>query len=55
MAIIIRELVVRATVRAEGQPAAEPENRGQGARLSPREMERVVAAVLDALRARRER
>lgn len=55
MAIIIRELVVRATVDA-GSPVARPaSSAAAGDRLSPREMERIVAAVLAALRAQKER
>lgn len=55
MAIVIRELVVKATVQPT-PPARSPGSRSaSNTRLSPQELERVVEAVIDALRAERER
>lgn len=55
MAIIIRELVVRATVDAGPGPGPAQSEAPRGQRIPPREMERIVAAVLAALREQRER
>lgn len=55
MAIIIRELVVRATVEARPEVAPRGREHTRHTKLSPQQLDIIIAAVMDALRAGKER